>query len=61
MNSSVIRQVIVTSLLVTVMCIALLVGALLISNSIAAGHSSRTGIMLIAHPYQHQHNIMYEV
>ena len=52
MNSSVLRQVIVFSLLVTVMCVALLVGALLILPSIAGNH---TGTMLIAPPYQHLH------
>jgi hypothetical protein len=52
MNSSVIRQVIMVSLLITVMCIVLLVGALLILNSIAVNH---TGTMLIAPPYQHLH------
>jgi hypothetical protein len=52
MKSIVIRQVIVFSLLVTVMCVAMLVGTLLILNSEAATH---TGTMLIAPPYQHLH------
>jgi hypothetical protein len=55
MNSSVIRQTIVASLLVTVMCIALLVGAHLLPSSIAGGHANHTSTMLIAPPYQHQH------
>ena len=53
MSSSVIRQVIVFSLLVTIMCVALLVGTLLIVISIAGGHANQTGTMLIAPPYQH--------
>ena len=52
MNSSVIRQVIVFSFVVTVMCVVLLVAMLLILSSIVVNH---TGIMLIAPPYQHLH------
>jgi hypothetical protein len=61
MNSSVIRQALVASLLITIMCIALLVGALMIPSSIAGGHSSRTGTMLIAPPFQHQYKTEHEV
>jgi hypothetical protein len=55
MNSSVIRQTIVASFLLTIMCIVLLVGAMLIYINIAGGHVNHTGTMLIAPPYQYQH------
>jgi hypothetical protein len=47
-----IRQTRVLSCLVAVLCIALLVGVLLILSSIAGVHPAHPGIMLIAPPYQ---------
>ncbi len=52
MKSSAIRQALVVNLLLTIMCIVLLVGALLIPSSRAGVHPAHAGIMLIAHPYQ---------
>jgi hypothetical protein len=52
MNSILIRQTIVGSLLVATIWIALLVSALLILDSIAGVHPAHTGIMHIAPPYQ---------
>jgi len=52
MNSILIRQTMVGSLLVAILWIAPLVGALLILSSIAGVHPAHTGIMLIAPPYQ---------
>jgi hypothetical protein len=54
MKSILIRQVLVTFLLITIVCIALLVGSLLIPNSRAAGHATQTGTMLVAPAYQRQ-------
>ena len=51
MNSTVIRQTIVAvSWLVAILCIALLVGMLLIHINRAGAYPAHTGIMLIAHP-----------
>jgi hypothetical protein len=61
MNSKMIRQALVTSFLITVMCIALLVGALLIPHSIGTRHANNVGTMLIAPAYQHQHTREFEV
>ncbi|HXZ03508.1 MAG TPA: hypothetical protein VEH81_01675 [Ktedonobacteraceae bacterium] len=55
MNINVTRQTLVASLLVTIMCIMLLIGAVLISSSITEGHATNTGTMLIAPAYQHQY------
>ena len=55
MNIHVTRQTLVASLLVTIMCIMLLIGAVLISSSITEGHATNTGTMLIAPAYQHQY------
>jgi hypothetical protein len=52
MNSIVIRQIIVVSCLVAILCIALLVGVPLILGSVAGTHPSQGGLMLIAPPYQ---------
>ncbi len=52
MNSILIRQIMVGSLLVAILWIALVVGILLILSSIVGVHPAHTGIMLIATPYQ---------
>ena len=54
MNSTVIRQTIIVSWLVAILCIALLAGLLLLHISIAGAHPAHTGIMIIAPPY-HNH------
>jgi len=50
MNSTWIRQTIVVSWLVAILCIALLVGLLLLPSSMAGAHPAHTGIMIIAPP-----------
>jgi hypothetical protein len=50
MSSTLIRQTIVVSWLVAILCIALLVGMLLL-HSRAGAHPAHTGIMIIAPPY----------
>jgi hypothetical protein len=52
MNSISIRKTLVIGSLIIILCIALLVGALLLLGSIAGAHPAHTGIMLIAPPYQ---------
>ncbi len=52
MNSISIRKTLVIGSLIVVLCIALLVGALLLLSGIAGAHPAHTGIMLIALPYQ---------
>ncbi|HEX6556376.1 MAG TPA: hypothetical protein VF026_26695 [Ktedonobacteraceae bacterium] len=51
MNRIVIRQAVVVSILGTLLCVALLLGVLLLLASIAETHPPQTGIMLIASPY----------
>jgi hypothetical protein len=48
MNRKVIRQAVVGSILGALLCVALLLGVLLLLASIAGTHPSQTGIMLIA-------------
>lgn len=49
MNSTVTRHtIVVVSWLVAILCIALLIGLLLLHISIAGAHPAHTGIMLIA-------------
>ena len=50
MNRIVIRQAVVVSILGALLCVALLLGVLLLLASIAGTHSSQSGIMLIASP-----------
>ncbi|HEX6483769.1 MAG TPA: hypothetical protein VF043_33395, partial [Ktedonobacteraceae bacterium] len=50
MNTIVIRQAVVVSILGALLCVALLLGVLLMLASIAGTHPSQTGIMLIASP-----------
>lgn len=50
MNRIVIRQAVVVSILGALLCVALLLGVLLLLVSIAGTHPSQTGIMLIASP-----------
>jgi hypothetical protein len=52
MSSTLIRKTIVVGWLVAILCIALLVGMLLLHVSIAGAHPAHTGIMIIAPPYQ---------
>jgi hypothetical protein len=61
MKSSVIRQALVASSLVTGMGIALPGGALLILSSRVGGYATPAGTMLLALPYQHGHNREDEV
>jgi hypothetical protein len=58
MSRNMIQQAIVVNLLVTMFLIVLLVSAPTIHMNIARAH---IGLMLIAPPYQHQHNVTYEV
>jgi hypothetical protein len=51
MNRKVIRQAVVGSILGALLCVALLLGVLLLLASIAGTHPSQTGIMLIASSY----------
>lgn len=50
MKSRVIRQAVVVSMLGVLLCVALLLGVLLLLASIAGTHPSQIGIMLIASP-----------
>ena len=50
MKSIVIRQAVVGSILGALLCVALLLGILLLLASIAGTHPSHTGMMLIASP-----------
>ena len=50
MNGIVIRQAVVVSILGALLCVALLLGVLLLLASIAGTHPLQTGIMLIASP-----------
>ena len=50
MKRRVIRQAVVVSILGTLLCVAFLLGVLLVLTSIAGTHPSQTGIMLIASP-----------
>jgi hypothetical protein len=50
MKRIVIRQAVVVSILGVLLCVALLLGVLLLLASIAGTHPSQTGIMLIASP-----------
>jgi len=50
MNRRVIRQAVVVNLLGALLCVALLLGVLLLLASIAGTHPSQTGMMLIASP-----------
>ena len=50
MKKIVIRQAVVVSILGVLLCVALLLGVLLLLASIAGTHPSQTGIMLIASP-----------
>jgi hypothetical protein len=61
MKSSVIRQALVASPLVTGICLALLAGALLIRSSRVGEHTTPVGTMRIAPPDQHGNNREDEV
>lgn len=50
MKRSVIRQAVVGSILGALLCIALLLGVLLVLASSAVTYPSQTGLMLIASP-----------
>ena len=50
MKRRVIRQAVVVSIFGALLCVALLLGVLLLLASIAGTHPSQTGIMLIASP-----------
>jgi len=50
MKRVVIRQAVVISILGALLCVALLLGVLLLLASIAGAHPSQTGMMLIASP-----------
>ena len=50
MKRRVIRQAVVVSILGALLCVALLLGVLLVLASSAGMHSSQTGMMLIASP-----------
>jgi len=50
MKRRVIWQAVVGSILGALLCVALLLGVLLLLASIAGAHPSQTGIMLIASP-----------
>jgi len=52
MQSVVIRQSMMESLLVAILWIALLVGAFLLRSSMAGVHPAHTGILLVVPPYQ---------
>jgi hypothetical protein len=52
MNNIVVRQIVVVSIPVALLCLALLLGVLLILSSFTGAPHSQTGIMLIAPPYQ---------
>ena len=52
MNSILMRKTLVIGSLIVILCIALLVGALLVLGSIAGAHPTHMGIMLITPPYQ---------
>ena len=61
MSRDVIRQAIVGSILAALFLIALLVNAPPTPGNIAGAHHARTGVMLLAPAYQHQHKLAYEV
>ena len=50
MNRIVIRQAVVVGILGALLCVAFLLGVLLLHASIAGTHPSQTGMMLIASP-----------
>ena len=52
MNNIVVRQAVLVSIPVALLCLALLLGVLLILSSFTGAPHSQTGIMLIAPPYQ---------
>ena len=52
MNNIMVRQTAVVSILVALLCLALLLGVLLILSSFTGAPHSPTGIMLIAPPYR---------
>jgi hypothetical protein len=51
MNSIMIRQIVVVSALVAILCIAFLTAMLLMLGNIPGAHASQSGIMLIAPSY----------
>jgi hypothetical protein len=51
MNSILMRKTLVIGSLIVILCIAMLVGTLLLLSSIAGAHPTHIGIMLIAPPY----------
>jgi len=51
MNTIVIRQTVVVSILVALLCLAFLLGVLLILSSFTGALHTQNGIMLIAPPY----------
>jgi hypothetical protein len=52
MNNIVVRQTVVVSIPVALLCLALLLGVLLILSSFTGAPHSQTGIMLTAPPYR---------
>jgi|GraSoi_2013_60cm_1033757.scaffolds.fasta_scaffold75434_2 hypothetical protein len=52
MNNIMVRQTAVVSILVALLCLALLLGVLLILSSFTGAPHSQTGIMIIAPPYR---------
>ena len=52
MNNIMVRQIAVVSILVALLCLALLLGVLLILSSFTGAPHSQTGIMIIAPTYR---------
>ncbi len=52
MNTIAIRQTVVVSILVALLCLAFLLGVLLVLSSFTGAPHSQAGIMLIAPPYR---------